>query len=212
MWRALRSTTIHEALHRFIARRGKPQTLFSDNGTTFVGTFHELSKLLTQSSLTSGLAEIGINFSFIPAYTPHFGGLWESLVRSVKHHLRRVLDMTHLNYEEMATLLIQIEAILNSRPLTPLSDNPSDLYPLTPAHFLVGRSLICLPHPDIVNRRASSLQRFQRIELLKQHFWSRFSNEYVVWLQQKTKWHRSYGELKEGMFVVIKEKTSAPLM
>ncbi|XP_059054937.1 uncharacterized protein LOC131848980 [Achroia grisella] len=112
----------------------------------------------------------------------------------------------------MATLLIQIEAILNSRPLTPLSDNPSDLYPLTPAPFLVGRSLICLPHPDIVNRRASSLQRFQRIELLKQHFWSRFSNEYVVWLQQKTKWHRSYGELKEGMFVVIKAKTSAPLM
>ncbi|XP_052748143.1 uncharacterized protein LOC128200069 isoform X2 [Galleria mellonella] len=200
------------ALNRFIARRGKPQTIFSDNGTTFVGTFHELSKLLKQSELSTDLAEQGINFSFIPAYTPHFGGLWESLVRSTKHLLRRILDKTHLNYEEMATLLIQIEAILNSRPITPISDNPSDIYPLTPAHFLIGRSIIFLPHPEIVDRRFSSLQRFQRIELLKQHFWNRFSNEYVVWLQQKTKWHRSYGELKEGTLVVIKEKTSPPLM
>ncbi|KAJ2951417.1 hypothetical protein O0L34_g13561 [Tuta absoluta] len=125
---------------------------------------------------------------------------------------RRVLDMTHLTYEEMSTLLIQIEAILNSRPLTPLSNDPSDLYPLTPSHFLIGRSLTCVPHPQINNARVTSLQRFQRIELLKQHFWNRFSNEYILWLQNRTKWRASKGTLEEGTMVIVKDQTIPPLM
>ncbi|XP_075990222.1 uncharacterized protein LOC142985868 [Anticarsia gemmatalis] len=112
----------------------------------------------------------------------------------------------------MATCLTQIEAVLNSRPLTPLFNDPTDLTPLTPAHFLIGRSLIMLPHPQIQSINVSSLQRFRRIEYLKQHFWVRFSHEYVVWLQERTKWRRSSGELKEGTLVVIKDKSSPPLM
>lgn len=199
------------ALNRFIARRGKPRNIFSDNGTTFVGAFNELARLLSQD-LSFNNIDPGINFSFIPAYTPHFGGLWESAVKSTKHHLRRILGLTNLTFEEMATCLIQVEAILNSRPLTPLSNDPSDLAPLTPAHFLIGRSLIMLPHPQIQNAKVNSLQRFRRIEYLKQHFWARFSHEYVLWLQERTKWCRSSGELKEGTLVVIKDKTLPPLM
>lgn len=199
------------ALNRFIARRGKPRNIYSDNGTTFVGAFNELSKLLSQP-LNFNSVDPGIHFSFIPAYSPHFGGLWESAVRSTKHHLRRILGLTNLTFEEMATCLIQVEAILNSRPLTPLSDDPLDLVPLTPAHFLIGRSLIMLPHQNIENENITSLQRFRRIELLKQHFWNRFSNEYILFLQQRTKWRRSSGELKKGDLVVIKDKTSPPLM
>ncbi|GBP12586.1 hypothetical protein EVAR_10249_1 [Eumeta japonica] len=130
------------ALNRFMARRGKPRNIFSDNGTSFVGAFNELSNILKQD-FSSHFTE-GINFSFIPAYTPHFGGLWESAVKSIKYHLRRVLGLTHLTYDEMCTCLTQIEAILNSRPLTPLSIDTSDLTPLTPAHFLIGRSLTSL--------------------------------------------------------------------
>ncbi|XP_069361895.1 uncharacterized protein [Maniola hyperantus] len=156
--------------------------------------------------------EEGIHFSFIPAYILYFGDIWESAVKSVKRHLRRVLGLTYLDYEEMNTLLIQIEAILNSRPITPLSDDPSDLYPLTPAHFLIGRSLLFAPQTQISCSRISSLARFHRIELLKQHFWGRFSNEYITLLQQKTKWLQSQRHLKEGDLVVIKEKTSPPLM
>lgn len=199
------------ALNRFIARRGKPRKIYSDNGTTFVGAFNELSKLLSQS-LNLNSIDPGIHFSFIPAYSPHFGGLWESAVRSTKHHLRRILGLTNLTFEEMATCLIQVEAILNSRPLTPLSDDPLDLVPLTPAHFLIGRSLIMLPHLNIENENITSLQRFRRIELLKQHFWTRFSNEYINFLQQRIKWRRSSGELKKGDLVIIKDKTSPPLM
>lgn len=184
------------AMNRFIARRGKPRNIFSDNGTTFVGAFNELANLLSQD-LDFSEIDPGINFSFIPAYTPHFGGLWESAVKSTKHHLRRILGLTNLTFEEMTTCLIQVEAILNSRPLTPLSNDPSDLIPLTPAHFLIGRSLILLPHLQIQNANVTSLQRFRRVEYLKQHFWTRFSHEYVLWLQEKTKWRRSSGELKE---------------
>ena len=81
------------ALNRFTARRGKPQNIYSDNGTAFVGTFNELTNLLKQN-LSSNLSENAINFSFIPAYTPHFGTLWESAVKSIKHHLRRILNLT----------------------------------------------------------------------------------------------------------------------
>ncbi|XP_035455669.2 uncharacterized protein LOC118268519 isoform X2 [Spodoptera frugiperda] len=199
------------ALNRFIARRGKPKTIFSDNGTTFIGTCNELADILKQD-FSSVMANTGINFSFIPAYTPHFGGLWESAVKSVKHHLRRILGLAHLTYEEMSTCLIQVEAILNSRPLTPLSTDPSDLYPLTPAHFLIGRSLTSLPHPDLVHQNISSLKRFQRIEHLKQQFWNRFSNEYIFYLQQRTKWTDSDGVLEEGAMVVLKEQQTPPLM
>lgn len=199
------------AMNRFIARRGKPRNIFSDNGTTFVGAFNELANLLSQD-LNLSVIDPGINFSFIPAYTPHFGGLWESAVKSTKHHLRRVLGLTNLTFEEMATCLIQVEAILNSRPLTPLSNDPSDLTPLTPAHFLIGRSLVMLPHPQIESTNITNLQRFRRVEYLKQHFWHRFSQEYILWLQERTKWHRSSGELKEGTLVVIKDKSLPPLL
>lgn len=199
------------ALNRFIARRGKPRTIYSDNGTTFVGTCNEIADILKQD-LSSEMANSGINFNFIPAYTPHFGGLWESAVKSIKHHLRRILGLAHLTYEEMSTCLIQVEAILNSRPLTPLSTDPSDLYPLTPAHFLIGRSLTSLPHPQVSNQNVSSLKRYQRIEHLKQQFWNRFSNEYIFYLQQRTKWTDSDGMLEEGTMVVLKEKLAPPLM
>jgi hypothetical protein len=69
-----------------------------------------------------------------------------------------------------------------------------------------------LPHPQVTDQKITSLQRFQRIEFLKQHFWNRFSNEYVSGLQERTKWHNSKGSLDVGTMVVIKDKNLPPLM
>lgn len=202
------------AFSRFISRRGKPQRVYSDNGTTFVGAFNELSRFLkvSSNSIESDLANKGIEFKFIPAYSPHFGGLWESAVKSTKHLLRRVMGLTHLTYEELSTCLIQIEAILNSRPITPLSTDPSDLSYLSPSLFLIGRSLTSFPRPQITDVNIQRLQRFDRVEKLRQHFWQRFSNEYVSLLQQKTKWQTAGQDLKTGTMVLVKDANLPPLL
>lgn len=138
------------ALKRFISRRGKPNDMYSDNGSNFVGVnnhFLELYNLISNEShnnkVSEFLAQDKIIWHFIPARSPHMGGIWEATIKSVKFHLRRVLGNAFLHYEEMYTLLVQIEACLNSRPLAPLSNHPDDFMPLTPAHFLIGDSLVC---------------------------------------------------------------------
>lgn len=201
------------ALRRFMSRRGKPSYIYSDNGTSFVGAYNELGKFLKEnnSSLSGDIASEGINFSFIPPYAPHFGGLWEAGIKSVKYHLKRVMGNCHLTYEELYTALVQIEALLNSRPLTPLSSDPNDLLPLTPGHFLIGRTLTSLPGPPYKEASLTHLKRYERIEALRQHFWSRWNKEYISELQQRTKWRSSKAALEIDRLVVIKEDNLPPL-
>ncbi|XP_049878925.1 uncharacterized protein LOC126375884 [Pectinophora gossypiella] len=201
------------ALRRFISRRGKPVNLYSDNGTSFVGAYKDISNFLKANCncLGESVSNDGITFHFIPSYTPHFGGLWEAGVKSTKYHLVRVLGNCHLTYEELNTTLTQIEAILNSRPLTPLSSNPADCTPLTPGHFLIGRPLTCLPQPDHQDRPIHSLSRFQRIEQLRHQFWNRWSKEYIAELQHRVKWRSCKNELKLDSLVVVKDDQLPPL-
>ncbi|CAG9109947.1 unnamed protein product [Plutella xylostella] len=209
----LTSNTYLLAMRRFIARRGKPLHIFSDNGTSFVGACNDISGFLKSNCnfLSENMANDNINFHFIPAYTPHFGGLWEAGVKSTKYHLRRVLGNCNLTYEELNTTLTQIEAILNSRPLTPLSSEPSDCSPLTPGHLLIGRALTSLPQPDYQDHSTPLLTRFKRIEQLRQHFWERWSKEYVSELQQRVKWRSCKDGLKLDTLVVVKEDNLPPL-
>ncbi|EZA51179.1 hypothetical protein X777_10265 [Ooceraea biroi] len=117
----LTSETFVVILRRFVSRRGRPTRIYSDNGTNFVG-----------------------------GNTSHFGGLWEPGVRSIKYHLKRVAANALLTFEELYTLLVQVKAILNPCPLTPLSSDPTDLSPLTPAHFLIGRRFDSVVDPSFL--------------------------------------------------------------
>ncbi|XP_047538690.1 uncharacterized protein LOC125072208 [Vanessa atalanta] len=152
-----------------------------------------------------------IKFSFIPPYSPHFGGLWEAGVKSCKHHLKRVLGNAHFTFEEFSTVLTQVEAVLNSRPISPMSADPNDFSPLTPAHFLVGRPLTSPASEDYEQAALQRLTRYQRVEQVRQHFWTRWSKEYVSELQVRTKWMKSGDSLKEGTLVLIKDDNSPPL-
>ncbi|XP_067217199.1 uncharacterized protein [Linepithema humile] len=203
------------ALRRFVSRRGKPADIYSDNGTNFVGAKRELDELAQflkgeQAKLNENINDIGINWHFIPAYSPHFGGLWEAGIKSTKHHLKRVASNSSLTFEELYTLLTQIEAILNLRPLTPMSTDPNDLVPLTPAHFLIDKTFNSVPDPDLTHVAESRLSRWQLIQNLQQHFWNRWSKEYISELQQRTKWRKSSQQIKEGMMVLIKEENLPP--
>ncbi|XP_049886915.1 uncharacterized protein LOC126381474 [Pectinophora gossypiella] len=200
-------------LRRFISRRGKPSELYCDNGTNFVGASNEIANFLRSSNndMFSSAASEGINFIFSPAYSPHFGGLWEAGVKSAKFHLTRILGNQHMTFEELSTLFAQIEAILNSRPLTPLSCDPNDLHPLTPGHFLIGRTLTSLPSPTLLDINTNRLSRYQHIEQMRQHFWERWRREYLSELQQRNKWKVNQQGLQEGEMVILKDVNLPPL-
>lgn len=204
------------AFRRFTSRRGKPHTVYSDNGKNFVGAQSELQSLgeflsKNEQSLSDCLATESINWKFIPAYSPHFGGLWEAGVKSSKFHLKRVMSNAMLTFEEFYTTLTQIEAILNSRPLTPLSPDPNDYNALTPAHFLIGRQITSLPDPSLIHIKESRLSRFQRVQQLQHHFWERWTKEYVSELQTRTKWKTNQLQLQAGTLVVVKQDNVPPL-
>ncbi|GJQ77878.1 hypothetical protein Trydic_g16131 [Trypoxylus dichotomus] len=156
-------------LHRFCARRGKPTVMYSDNGTNFVGTNSELSQLKTffensEYSIVQSLATEGIDWKFIPPSAPLFGGLWEAGVKSTKFHIRRVLANVSITFEELLTVLTQVEGILNSRPIFPMSSDPNDLNALTPGHFLIGRPITFLPQPNLLEVKENTLSRYQRLQ------------------------------------------------
>ncbi|XP_071576252.1 uncharacterized protein [Temnothorax nylanderi] len=207
------------ALKRLISRRGKPERIYSDNATNFVGAQKQIKELYdflkadgTRDHIEHFLREQKTEWSFIPPNAPHHGELWEAAVKSVKFHLARIVSSSHLTFEEMQTVLCEIEAILNSRPITPLSSDPNDMTYLSPGHFLVGAPLNSFPTSDLNDINVNKLLRWQVIEQMRQHFWRRWSHEYLNTLQQRNKWKTSKGQqLKTGQLVIIKQQTTAPL-
>lgn len=168
------------ALKCFISRRGKPQTIHFDNGTNFVGANNELKELYTlfnssdhQQTTSSYLAEQGIQWKFIPLLSPSFRGLWESTVKSFKHHFKRIMYNELVTFEKFNTFAIEIEAILNSRPLYPLSTDPNDLLALSPGHSLIGDSLTSSPSADHIATPSNRLSQWEHLEKLRQDFWAR---------------------------------------
>lgn len=134
------------ALKKFTSRRGVPSHIHSDNGSNFLEASNELKALYEflekeKSNLATAMAMEKITWHFMPPQTPHFGGLWEAAVKSMKKHLKITMQSLTYTFEEYSTLLTEIEGILNSRPITPLSSNPNDFEALTPAHFLTGSVL-----------------------------------------------------------------------
>ncbi|XP_073827227.1 uncharacterized protein [Musca autumnalis] len=114
---------------------------------------------------------------------PHFGGLWEAAVKSAKGHLNRTLANTRLTFEELVTALVEIEAILNSRPISPMSSDPSDLEALTPGHFITGSALRSLPEREVTTTNINNLEHWAQITAIKQRFWKKWHHEYINELQ-----------------------------
>lgn len=201
------------AFRRFIGRRGYSGHIHvhSDNGSNFVGADRELAREINLARMNVKAAEIfadeGISWHFIPPTAATFGGLWEAGVKSTKYHLKRVLGNSRLTYEEFTTVLVQIEACLNSRPLCPISSDSRDFNVLTPGHFLTGDALQALPEPSLVDIKDNHLNRWQYLQKLQQHFWKFWSSDYLAQLQQRPKrLSKEFDNVKIGSLVLVKNE------
>jgi hypothetical protein len=211
----LSTDTFLGCLKRFVARRGLPNNLYSDNGTNFVGAnnaikefYHHIIKFNTDPIIHHFILDNRIQWHFNPPGAPHFGGLWEAGVKSVKSILRKVINNVRLTYEEMNTILVQIEGLLNSRPLAPLTDEPSNLDALTPAHFLTGQPITTLP--ETTDYDLCLQERWRMAQKLQRDFWNRWYHEYLSMLQQRPKWQQIEVNVKIGDLVTIKDQKLPP--
>ena len=206
------------ALKRFISRRGKCSHIYSDCGSNFVGANRklkaEVSSLLKSykhnEEVSTYLSENSIQWHFNPPSAPHMGGLWESNIKCAKQHLRKIVSNVVLTFEELYTVFTQIEACLNSRPISPMSSEPNDLTALTPGHFIAGGPLTAIPEPDYTTTTMNRLTRWQLTQRLVQHFWNRWKKEYVLQLQQRTKWKQAKENLTLDDLVLIADDNLPP--
>lgn len=195
-------------------RRGRILELHCDNATAFVGADRELNTALKQFQLqlkgdewSNYCLNSGIKFCFIPARSPHFGGIWEAGIKSFKFHFRRIMGLKAFSVDQFHTIATQVEAVLNSRPLSPLTDSPDDLAVLTPGHFLIGEPLVSIPEPDLSHLNTGRLSRLQDMKRTVQDLWVRWSRDYISNLHQRTKWKNQQVNLQVGQLVLLKENT-----
>ena len=202
------------AYRRFTARRGLPTDIYSDNGTMFQGAEKELQSAFNIAVNDPNIGKIvatdGTNWHFISPGTLHFGGLWKAGVKSAKHHLRRVIGAHTLTYGEFNTLVTQVEACLNSRPIGPQLTDPSELSALTPGHLLIGAPLLSIPEPTLLNLNENRLSRWQLVQQMLESFWKRWSVEYFHSLQVRTKWTKTGENITVGQLVLVRKNNLLP--
>ena len=202
-----------DALRRFIARRGLPLALYSDNGTNFTGACKELSKAVdnwnSDPTTRAFIEQRAILWSFNTPYASHHGGVWERLIRSV----RRVLEVTLrdlLPYEEgFSTLMCEVEATINGRPITPNSASVDDKLALSPSDLLCMRSTAT--DPPIASHGKPGCyytKRWREIQHIADEFWSRWTAEYLPLLRNRSKWTETRRNVSvNDVVLVLDERT-----
>jgi transposase InsO family protein len=193
------------AFSRFVARRGRPKTMYSDRGTNFIAAGKELSNEMggwKGERLGARLAKSGVEWVFNPPYASHRGGLWERLIRSTKTILRALAGQQLLTDESLLTLMAEAERIMNDRPLVRCSSDPRDPDVLTPAKLLLLRGSSSTPIAE--QRSGTPNQRWYRqAQSLADAFWKRWTREYLPMINAQQKWHKRTVDLKAGDIVLI---------
>ena len=157
-------------------------------------------------ALSQYLADQRIEWSHTPARSPHFGGIWEAGVKQMKALLYKTLGAYKLITEQFLSILAEAEAILNSRPLMPMDSAPTDgAQILTPAHFLIGRSLRALPTKLDTTANISLLKHWRLCQRLTRNFWEEWSGSYLQYLQRLHRWQHPKRSLQVGDVVLLKD-------
>lgn len=194
------------ALRRYIARRGCPTEIWSDNGTNLRGADKELRRAIDDAvQQEASLRAIG--WRFIPPGAPFMGGAWERLVRSVKTALYAVLHERHPTEEVLHTMLAEVEFTVNNRPLTHVSVDPEDPEALTPNHFLLMGPAMNPAPGTFTDRDLLTRGHWRTSQRLADMFWQRWLREYLPDLQNRREPHGRGPQLKIGDVVLLIDNT-----
>ena len=188
------------AIRRFAARRGLPSVFYSDNAQTFVAV---------SLRLRQHFGPLAPNWKFIVPRAPWWGGWWERLIRSVKSSLRKTFGVKRLSRSELETTLCEVETCINSRPLTFVGDETDATPPLTPSHFLIGRTAgvqVEGVEDQGISESAQDLCLREQVRLGQlDKFWKMWSCDYIRNLPPTVKGFVSKCNVKKGYLVLIKE-------
>ena len=165
----------------------------------------EAIKSWNQAAIEKSLEQKGIKWTFHTPAGPHMSGTWERLVKSCKRALKAIIGVGCVNDHTLRTLFTEVEAMMNSRPLTAVSDDPKDLQPLTPNHLLVQRRVMALPPGLFVKEDNYSRRRWRQSQFLANQYWKRWMKEYIPTLQERQKWHRATRDVAVNDLVLLAE-------
>ena len=192
------------AFRRFIARRGCPEIVISDNGTNFVGAVNDINELERASyNIQKEMAKDKIQWIFNPPSAPHFGGVYESLIKSMKRAMTRILTNADVNDEELMTVLIEIEHLINERPIGICDEDSKSFSALTPNHFLLG---ITESNPEFTSNKDKVRHRWRRSQEFLKQLWKRWMEEVVPNWATRQKWLETKRPIEEGDIVWILDR------
>ena len=198
------------AIIRFSSRQPGATTFISDHGTNLVGADAIMRREMEswRNSAANCLQERGIEWSFIVAGTPHLGVIWERVVVLFKKHIASATRGDVLHVDTFNTIVIEVEGILNKRPLTPISTDPLDTEAISPCHILYpatfshSAATIVPEHPEDGPLRITWKQAQSRVNA----FWNSWSVEYLALLHSRSKWRSTQRDLKVGDLVILVDK------
>ena len=198
------------ALTRFIKRRGVPELIVSDNDTNFTSAeklLREAVKEWDQKKIQRAFVQQNVKWKFSPARAPHFGGVFETMIKAAKRAITHAARNAALTDEELLTTFAEAENLLNTRPLTSVSTDPDDLQPLTPHHFLVGRLDAPLPLEVCAEEESTPhpRKRWLVVQQVISQFWERWRKECIPLLNIRKSWHRTKPNLCIGDVVLVIE-------
>ncbi|XP_062557120.1 uncharacterized protein LOC134221979 [Armigeres subalbatus] len=206
---SLSTDSCKKAIRRFIARRGSPLEIYSDNGSNFVGASRELMHEIKQISreLSSTFTNANTQWRFNPPSAPHMGGCWERMVRAVKSALGSIPTVRKLDEESLATVLAEAESMVNSRPLSFIPLESADSEALTPNHFLLMSSNgVREPERRPMDDSRILRNSWNTVQHTLDNFWRRWIVEYLPTITRRTKWFRDVRPIKEGELVFVADE------
>ena len=197
-----------DSIRRFIARRGRPEIIGSDNGTNFTSREKEIRNVIlqwNQMNIHEFLVQRNVQWIFNPPTASHMGGVWERVIRSVRKVIGALLKKQIINDEGIATLMCEVEAIINARPLTKVSDHPRDMNALTPNYLLIMKANQSFPPGVFSKSDQYSQRRWRQVQYMAELFWKQWVKEYLFQLRQK--WNNVERNMAVGDIVhVIDQK------